>query len=99
MQEVYYNIQLFFCCIFIYTYSGYLFSQEDSIIKKEFKNAVYIEIGGSGILASVNYERILFKKNKFGFPFRMGITPYLFGDKYTLGNPIRLGVLFGKNRH
>ena len=61
------------------------------------RNSVYAEIGGAGLLYSVNYERLLSSNKNNNFPIRIGLTllpPKLSGN-LMLGIP--LGVSFIKN--
>lgn len=46
--------------------------QNDFSIKNLQRNSIYIELGGIGGLVSLNYERLVPLKNKFGLGFRLG---------------------------
>jgi hypothetical protein len=55
------------------------------IAQTEFKkNYAYIEFGGNGIFASINYERQLFKKPGLGLRLGCGIIP-LVGASFPAG--------------
>lgn len=49
-----------------------LFTMAQSELKK---NDIYLELGGNGIFASLNYERQLSKYPRFGFRMGAGIVP------------------------
>jgi len=46
-------------------------------------NSIYAELGGNGILASINYERVLLNENKFYLTGRIGCGPGILGSVFT----------------
>jgi hypothetical protein len=81
-----------------------LFGQKsfnDSIIKR---NTIYIEIGGQGIIGSLNYDKLFRVKKKVKTSFSCGLTTF---GNYTANNydeywgiPLSYNFLFGKrNSH
>ncbi|MEO9217767.1 MAG: hypothetical protein ABI315_04240 [Bacteroidia bacterium] len=76
-------------------------SQPDTL--HAFNNSVYVEALGIGGYGSLNYERILFSKNKLKLAVRLGASTYHVMDYRLKFNPdiilpISLNALFG-NRH
>lgn len=80
------------------------FSQADTALKFK-KNAVIGELGGSGIFASVKYQRIFFQKDQLrlagsvGFDALESFLYYGFGGDFHLYCPIEAHALIGKNKH
>ena len=64
------------------------------------KNSYYFEILGNAFLYSVNFDRIVYEKEKFKIASRIGITymPYWEGltEVKGPGIPLELNFLFGK---
>jgi hypothetical protein len=64
------------------------------------KNSYYLEIMGNGFLYSINYDRIIYEKEKFKISGRIGFTymPYweVFTEVRGPGIPLELNFLFGK---
>ncbi len=63
------------------------------------KNSSYIELGGNGILYSVNLDRILLDKNKFRTALRVGYSLLPSNrslDQFFVGEH---NFLFGKEKH
>jgi len=80
--------------VFMTSYST-LFSQDE---EKQKSNLVYLQAGGPSIIGSINYERILFTKEKTTIGLRFGIGTTRFKDFTQNFNPdltIPLGVIFG----
>ena len=44
------------------------------------KNTIYVELLGAGILHSLNYERIIFVRDRIRIRGRIGITPIVMGE-------------------
>ena len=72
------------------------FSQEINRDDEFRRNEVFIELGGNGLLGSLNYERQLFKKPGFGFRVGAGI----YGTDPHLTIPVGINYLsrFFKSR-
>lgn len=75
-------------------------SQENNIKK----NSVYLEIAGSGLLYSVNYDRLLIIDNKMRFSTTVAVwyIPHIesISDfKYMIGSSVGFNTLFGKQTH
>ncbi|MDF1673824.1 MAG: hypothetical protein P1U41_09970 [Vicingaceae bacterium] len=64
------------------------------------KNSVYLEVGGSGLWYSINYDRILFKREHKALSVRAGIS-YLgdFSDTNAITIPISASFLYGRNKN
>jgi hypothetical protein len=56
------------------------------------KNSIYLELLGAGVLYSINYERILFEKNRSLFSARIGFSAYFISSPNS-----RLIIPFGLN--
>lgn len=74
-----------FVCIFFFSLSFVAVAQkrdyhaeikqyQDSVNKNFPKNTVYLELAGSAITYSINYDRIFYQKNKFKFSYRLGLS-------------------------
>jgi hypothetical protein len=68
------------------------------------KNTVYMELAGSGLLYSVNYDRYLLIDNKMRFSSTIGFwyIPYIeaFTDfSYMIGSVVGFNTLFGTQKH
>jgi hypothetical protein len=66
--------------------------QHSGFSQSTFKNGIFLELGGSGALYSINYERQL----PHGLVARLGFT-YLPNQK--IGFPITIGKVFWKRSH
>lgn len=60
-------------------------SQADSVITA--LNQIYLELAGTGGYGSVNYERVILKRNNFGLTGRLGLSTYHFKDFEDKVNP------------
>ena len=74
---------------------------QESEIKK---NATYIELAGSGLLYSVNYDRLLIIDEKLRFSATVGTwyIPHIesISDfSYMIGSSLGVNTLFGKQKH
>lgn len=65
------------------------------------RKSVFIEIAGSGGLGSINYERLLFTKNKTEFTWRAGLSfaPIDKNNGAGIVFPFMINTLIGKNVH
>lgn len=75
-----------FCCI-----TPIMVNAQDNVT---VKNAVYLDLGGTGGFGSLNYSRKFFSINKFGFDAHIGISSTKFRDFQTKFNP-QIIVPFG----
>jgi hypothetical protein len=66
--------------------------QHSGFSQSTFKNGIFLELGGSGALYSINYERQL----PHGLVARLGFT-YL--PNHEIGFPITIGKVFWKRSH
>jgi hypothetical protein len=73
-----------FSLVLIY---GAGFSQND------FRNGIFLEIGGNGYMGSINYER----KSSNGITGRIGF--YFINPKDLIVLPLTVGKVFGKKNH
>lgn len=84
----------------------------DSVKVKNPRNILYAELGGSSVIYTFNYERILVQKEKYQFSLRVGFGCFPMGSfngetvgykQYSLSNMVVLPVeglfSFGKGRH
>lgn len=64
------------------------------------KHILYLELGGAGYYYTVNYERLLFSKNKFAGFARIGFEylPFLGADR-LIHFPIGGNFTYGKRKH
>jgi len=67
------------------------------------KNSVYLEVGGTAGIYSLNYSRVLFVKNRWKLSANIGasVMPVLLYDTYSFYPivPIGITVLYGENHH
>ena len=63
-------------------------------------HVMYVELGGSAYIYSINYERLLLHKNKFAMFARLGIEyiPVGTADK-LLHFPLGTNITFGERKH
>lgn len=66
-------------------FSLHAISQPDTL--RTFNNRVYVEAFGIGGYGSLNYERILFSKNKLKLGLRVGVSTYHLMDYRVKFNP------------
>lgn len=90
-------IIIFFLCI-NFNLKTYSQSKPDKIST----NVVFIEIAGLGGYGSLNYEKLLARKNKFRYTARIGLSTYRIRDFTNKFNPdiilpITANALFGNN--
>lgn len=63
-------------------------------------HVLYLELGGSAYYYSVNYERLLFHKNKYGLFARIGLEYIPFGDADKLLHfPLGFNMTWGDKKH
>ena len=94
---------------FITLISFFCFSQEEvkeDLLVDTKRNTLYLELGGSGALYSVNYDRILTKNKYFATSFSVGATYWEQNYKGSFsyysnlyGMPISFNFLVGKKNH
>jgi len=95
------KLKLLFC-LFLIAFSGRSFAQisaNDSISRlMPLRNSVYAELGGNGIIGSLNYERLLPVSESFALAFRVGGL-YLPGHDENHGYmlPAEISLLVGRN--
>lgn len=76
-------------------------SAQEILVKK---NATYIEIAGSGLLYSLNYDRLLVVDQKLRFSSTIGMwyippMPSFSDFSYMIGSTIGFNTLFGRETH
>lgn len=75
-----------------------IFAQEDRIIER--KNTFSLELGGNGLLGSVNYDRIILQRNALKWFGRVGFTEYHGGgDELNFFIIYETGMLLGGPKH
>lgn len=66
-------------------------------------NNVFIEIGGTAIYGSINYERNFYLNDKFGSSLSIGILPinaeHLYGVDFFPIMPMRANAFYEQNKH
>lgn len=65
------------------------------------RKSVYLEVGGSGGLGSLNYEKIFYTKNNTDFSWRAGLSfaPIDKNNGTGIVFPLMVNALLGKNAH
>ena len=88
---------------FIILFFSFFFNlnAQDLVVKK---NTAYFEVGGSGLLYSVNYDRLLVIDEKMRFSLTAGTwyIPHIesISDfNYMIGTAVGVNTLFGKQKH
>ncbi|AGA78724.1 hypothetical protein Echvi_2477 [Echinicola vietnamensis DSM 17526] len=61
--------------------------------------AVYAELGGMGLVYSVNYDMRFHKDKMDGWGVRAGLGGYVYSDRSLFTLPVQLNKLFGKENH
>lgn len=83
----------FFLILFI-TFSFNAFAQDDNYVAPQGLNNWYVELGGSALFYSVNYEKYLYRNQKENFTWlaRVGIgfNPIDFPESHKLLNKVQL---------
>ena len=79
----------------------FLFSQEETNVKEEKKNSIYLCAGGYGGIGSINFERRFLKKQKAQVIYGLGIGSYRLLDYSRALNPditipFEIGARYGK---
>ena len=97
------KIILFILVLISFTSFSQTFIDKDNLISIK-KNSLYLELGGSGALYSVNYDRIMKKMKKSMTSFSIGCTYWGkidYSDGRTdIGIPVSYNYLIGKkNNH
>jgi hypothetical protein len=95
------NIKLFHIIILLLSFSCKAKSQLDTNYIAQ--NSIYIEAGGIGGYGSLNYERIIFIKEKLKIGMRIGVSTYNLTDYTIKFNPdiiipIAINGVYG-NKH
>lgn len=95
------RLLLFLFALFFFTFAP--FAQTDGSGTKA-KNSVYLDIMGTGGWYSLNYERILFTKDKLDLGISSGasVTHFKDFDRHfnpDLSIPLSLNAFYGKNHH
>ena len=67
----------------------------------EKKKSIFLEIGGSGGLGSINFEKQFFKKNNTDFTWRAGLSfaPIDKNNGTGIVFPLMANAIIGKNAH
>ncbi len=91
-------------CIFIFLLPIFSALAQIRASSEAAKNAVYIEALGIGGYGSLNYERVLFKRNRLDFNIRLGLSTYHTNDFTNRFNPdlifpLAISALYGHNHH
>ncbi len=65
------------------------------------RRSIFLEIGGSGGLGSINYEKVFFTKNNTELTWRAGlsIAPIDKNNGVGIVFPLMINSLYGKNSH
>ena len=75
---------LLFILLLIFPFSGYT---QETISKRKCKHSLYIEMGGTGGLGSINYENNILLKKKIALGFRGGFSTVHLRDYTRTFNP------------
>lgn len=82
-------------------------AQEQNYVEPNGLNNWFIELGGTGLFYSLNYEKILYKRDQWGWTGRVGLawnpSDYTLLNKITLEKgafitPFTSSVLYGKRK-
>lgn len=95
------RLLLFLFASFFFTFASFAQNYNGD---KEAKNSVYLDIMGTGGWYSLNYERILFTKDKLDLGISSGASVTHFKDFDRRFNPdfsipLSLNAFYGKNHH
>jgi len=74
---------------------GSLFAQE----LKRPTQAVFVEVGGAGLVYSFNYDTRFDKERIDSWGLRAGFGAYALSDESFLSIPVQLTKIFGKQKH
>jgi hypothetical protein len=79
--------------------SNFILAQDTSASAPSPRNIAFLELGGSGGLYSINYERVLISKNKFSLNGRIGLAENFFGLSYEeFFVPLAVVTILGKRK-
>jgi hypothetical protein len=86
-----------FVLLFLSSISASAFAQTDFIKRK----SIFFELGGSGGLGSINFEKAFCKKNNTEFTWRAGlsIAPIDRNNGVGIVFPLMVNTIIGKNAH
>ncbi len=68
------------------------------------KDAIYMELGGTGLIYSLNYDRLLMQEEKLAISVNLGVSyiPNFFPNSdfaHIYGNSLGFSTLVGSSRH
>lgn len=97
-MKLFHRLKFLLCISSLFFISHRTYSQA-----MEAKNAVYLEVGGNAFGYSLNYERIVFQKNKLKLGARIGISLVPENTFYGIAPypivPLEMIALLGKSNH
>ncbi|WP_186756447.1 hypothetical protein [Echinicola salinicaeni] len=67
--------------------------------EKKPTQAVFVEIGGAGLVYSFNYETRFDNRRVDSWGLRAGIGAYALSDESFLSIPVQITKIFGKSKH
>ena len=74
-------------------------TQTENEDEKIHKNSGYLELGGSGLWYSLNYDRVIKKYKRTAFTGRTGLSYFGNLDTNTMTMPLEFSFLLGKKKH
>lgn len=104
-KKTFYNT-LFVCALCMFSINT-ANAQEERYVEPNGMNNWFVELAGTGLFYSLNYEKILYKNNNLGWTGRVGIAYNPFDyrlldkislEKNTFITPFTTSILYGKRK-
>ncbi len=98
-------LKLRLCLLFLVPAASLQVKAQDSTPLFTAKNAIFLELGGNGLLYSLNYERMFYQKGIFKSAARIGLTtlPRKIETEtktyWDVALPLELVGLIGRSKH
>jgi hypothetical protein len=90
------NILTVFCFIFSFGFAQAQEVSEDTL--QTARNSLFVELGGSTYLYSINYDRIFYSSKWLSSSARVGVF-YNWMGRGSFGVPVEVNGLIGKGKH
>ncbi|GAB3646145.1 hypothetical protein GCM10028791_05610 [Echinicola sediminis] len=89
-------MKTFFCSVALLLIFSSSYAQSSSNVPTQ---AVFVEVGGAGLVYSFNYDTRFDKNRIDSWGLRAGIGGYALSDESFLSIPVQLTRIFGKQQH
>ena len=87
---------------FLSVFYSFLFdckAQSDNRLNTHIKNSIYLELGGSGLWYSLNYDHVLKQNEKICTTGRIGLSALVDSSDFGFSVPVSVSALIGKKNN